>query len=364
MNLMNHTCPTCGGTIQFEPGAQKVICQFCRSVFDPERFREKDSILDGDRTAEAGWNYTGKPWLQHEQAGMVVFSCRSCGAEIVAEATQGTATCIFCRKPSILTAQFSGTIRPDLIIPFKVRKEDAIKALEKHYLKKTLLPKVFKNQNHIKEVKGVYVPFWLFDALANSHITFNAEKVRTWKDTKNNYTETSYFRVERGGSVLFGYVPVDGSTIMDDTLMESIEPYNMQESIDFQTVYLTGFFANKFDVDPNLCFTRADERIKNSTISAFTKTLSGYNSASVSSSSINLTNRKVKYGLLPVWVLTTVWKDKEYIFAMNGQTGLFVGDLPLDKGAKRKWFWGVTLGITAATTALVSLAWTIQGVFV
>ena len=364
MNLLNHTCPTCGGTIQFEPGIQKVVCQFCRNVFDAERFRPKDSILDKERSGQSGWNYTGKAWLQNEQAGMVVFSCRSCGAEIVAEATQGTATCIFCRKPAILTAQFSGTLRPDLIIPFKLRKEEAIKALEKHYLKKTLLPKAFKDYNHIKEVKGVYVPFWLFDALANSHITFTAEKVRTWSDSSNNYTETSYYRAVREGALLFSHVPVDGSKVMDDKLMESIEPYNMQDSLDFQTVYLTGFFANKFDVDSQLCFARADERIRQSTISAFQQTVKGFDRVNLGGAQINLTNREVKYGLLPVWMLTTIWKDKEYVFAMNGQTGKFIGDLPLDKSAKNRWFLGLTLGVTAAVSALVLLLWTVQGVLV
>ena len=364
MELMNHNCPTCGGIIQFEPGIQKVVCQFCRNVFDAERFRPRDSILDEGRSGQSGWSYNGKAWHPSEQAGMLVYSCRSCGAEIVAEATEGTATCIFCRKPAILTSQFSGTLRPDLIIPFKLRKEEAIKALEKHYLKKTLLPKAFKDTNHIKEVKGVYVPFWLFNALANSHITFNAEKVRTWSGLGNNYTETSYFRAVREGALLFGHVPVDGSSKLDDTLMESIEPYHMQDSLDFQTVYLTGFYASKFDVDSQLCFARADERIRQSTISAFQQTVIGFDKVNLGGASINFANREVKYALLPVWMLTTVWKDKEYIFAMNGQTGRFIGDLPLDKGAKNRWFWGLTLGVTAAVSALVLLLWTVQGVLV
>ena len=365
MTLLNHTCPNCGGTIQFEPGIQKVTCLYCRSVFDPEVFRPKDAILDEEqKPVSSDWDYEGTPWHQNEQAGMQTYKCRSCGAEIIAEVNQGTSTCIFCRKPTVITSQFSGTLRPDIIIPFKLRKEEAEKALEKHYLKKRLLPKAFKDENHISEIKGVYIPFWLFDAQTESRIVYDAQKVRTWSDSKNDYKETSYYRVDRAGSILFGSVPVDGSSVMDDALTESIEPYRMQDSVDFQTVYLTGYFASRYDVDAELCFDHANERIRESVIASFAETLKGYTSTSVRSADISLTNRKVRYALLPAWVLTTTWKDKEFLFVMNGQTGALAGDLPLDKSANRRWFWGILLGVTAAVTAAVVLLWIIQGVFV
>ena len=356
MDLMNHTCPTCGGTIQFEPGIQKIVCQFCRSEFDAERFRPRDSVLDKEPSDQSKWTYTGNAWHAGEQDGMLVYSCKSCGAEIVASATEGTATCIFCRKPAILTSQFSGTLRPDLIIPFKLRKEEAIKALEKHYLKKRLLPKAFKGENHIKEVKGVYVPFWLFSAMAQSHISFTAERVKNWSDTRNNYTEISYFRALREGVLLFAHVPVDGSKVMDDTLMESIEPYNLQDSLDFQTIYLTGFFASKFDVESEFCFLRADERIQQSTIPAFQQTVRGYDRVNLGSAHINLTNREVKYALLPVWTLNARYNEKLYRFAMNGQTGKFIGELPVDKGRCTAWFFGI-FGALSALAAVLAFVW-------
>ena len=364
MDLLNHTCPTCGGTIQFEPGIQKIRCHYCRSEFEVERFRPKDAVLDQEpQPASTDWHYEGSPWLTGEQEGMVVYSCRSCGADIVAEETQGTAVCLFCRKPVVITAKFSGTLRPDYIIPFKLRKEAAVAALEKHYLGKRLLPKVFKDKNHINEVKGIYVPFWLFDAQAEAQVAYKAKKTRTWKDSKYDYKETADYQVSRDGSLLFKYVPVDGSSVMDDALMESIEPYNMQESVEFQSVYLTGFFASKYDVDMDLCFRRADERIEESTLSAFAHTLAEYDSASLESRRIGLKDRDTKYALFPVWLLTTIWKDKEFMFAMNGQTGKLVGDLPLDKGAKRRWFWSLFLAVGVAVPALLALVWSIQGVW-
>ena len=102
-----------------------------------------------------------------------------------------------------MMGQFAGALRPDYVIPFKLDKKAAKAALMKHYGGKRLLPKVFKDQNHIDEVKGVYVPFWLFDADADAHVRYKATRVRSWSDSNYNYTETSHYAVIRGGNIGF-----------------------------------------------------------------------------------------------------------------------------------------------------------------
>ena len=141
--------------------------------------------------------------------------------------------------------------------------------MKKHYSGKKLLPKVFKDENHIDEIRGVYVPFWLFDADADAHIRYKATRVRAWSDSDYNYTETSFFSVVRGGSIGFQRVPVDGSSKMPDVLMESIEPFYFEDAVDFHTAYLAGYLADKYDVDAEASVERANERIKNSTADAF-----------------------------------------------------------------------------------------------
>lgn len=94
---------------------------------------------------------------------MAVWSCPSCGAEILAEKTTGATVCPYCDNPMIMPEQFKDSYRPDYIIPFQKSKKEAVEALKKHYEGKPLLPKIFKEQNHLEEIKAVYVPFWLFD---------------------------------------------------------------------------------------------------------------------------------------------------------------------------------------------------------
>lgn len=218
---------------------------------------------------------------------------------------------------------------------------------------------MFADENHIDEVKGVYVPVWLFDADADVHVRYKATRVRTWSDSNYYYTENRFYSVTRGGSIGFEQVPVDGSSKMDDALMESIEPFDFSEAVDFQTAYLAGYLADKYDVDSEQSVERANERIKRSAEDAFAATVEGYATVIPVSSGINLKNGVAKYALYPVWLLNTSWDGKKYSFAMNGQTGKFVGDLPLDKAAYKKWLFGIMASVSAVAFAISYLIWLI-----
>ena len=299
----------------------------------------------------------GTEWQPGETEGMRVYACNSCGGEIVGDETTAATECPFCGNPVVMMGQFSGALKPDYVIPFKLDKKAAKAALINHYKGKVLLPKAFKDENHIDEVKGIYVPVWLFDADADARIRYKASRVRTWRDSEYNYTETSYYAVLRGGNISFERVPVDGSTKMEDALMESIEPYNFAEAVDFQTAYLAGYLADKYDVTAEESIDRANERVKTSTEQNFAATVQGYTSVVPVSTNISLQNGKAKYALYPVWLLNTSWNGKKYTFAMNGQTGKLVGDLPMDKGAFWRWFAGLFAAAGALTFALGYLFW-------
>lgn len=246
-------------------------------------------------------------------------------------------SCPFCDNPIVMMGQFAGALKPDLVIPFKLDKKAAKEGLKKHLTGKRLLPKIFKDQNHIDEIKGIYVPFWLFDTNVDATVSYRATKVRMWSDSDYDYTETSHFMVHRGGSIGFENVPVDGSTKMADDLMESIEPFNISGAVDFQTAYLAGYLADKYDVTAEQSIERANKRVKHSTEEAFAETVKGYATVTTDNSSVQFHGGKAKYALYPVWLLNTTWNGNKYTFAMNGQTGKFVGDLPVDKGAAARW---------------------------
>lgn len=355
-NLQEYKCPCCGGAIEFDSSLQKMKCPYCDTEFEMETLAGYDADLQSDKADEINWGSTGgSEWQSGEVDNLGMYVCDSCGGEIVADDTTAATSCPFCGNPVVMKGRLSGTLKPDYIIPFKLDKKAAKEALQKHYSGKRLLPKVFKDENHIDEIKGVYLPFWLYDADVNARLRYRATKVRKWSDDEYDYTETEHFSVQRGGNIGFEKIPVDGSTKVDDTLMESIEPYNFAEAVDFQSAYLAGYLADKYDVDSETSKTRANERVKKSTEDAFASTVEGYATVKTESCSIDLKNGSAKYALYPVWLLNTTWNGKKYTFAMNAQTGKLVGDLPLDKSAARKWTIGLTAACTVATYAAVWL---------
>ena len=356
--LQEFKCPCCDGAIEFDSTLQKMKCPYCSAEFEMEALQAYDADLNSQPQENMNWDTAaGGEWQVGETEGLRVYTCNTCGGEIVADETTGASECPFCGNPVIMTGQFAGALKPDLVIPFKVDKKAAIAALQNHYKGKLLLPKVFKDQNHIKEVKGLYVPVWLFDTDADAHVRYKATRTRTWSDSQYRYTETSHFSVTRGGGIGFENVPVDGSTKMDDTLMESIEPFNINEAVDFQTAYLSGYLADKYDVDAEASIGRANERIKKSTEDAFASTVQGYTSVIPVSSTINLQNGRARYALYPVWILNTQWNGQKFTFGINGQTGKIAGDLPLDKGAYWKWLLGVA---AIAGAAILGISYLFQ----
>lgn len=356
VTLQEYKCPCCGGAIAFDSTLQKMKCPFCETEYDMETLAGYDADLRNDTADDMQWETSaGSEWQEGEADGLRSYVCKSCGGEIVGDATTAATSCPFCGNPVVMMGQFSGALKPDIVIPFKLDKKAAKENLMKHISGKTLLPKIFKDQNHIDEIKGVYVPFWLFDTDVDAQVRYRATKIRNWSDINYVYTETQHFSVSRGGSIGFSGVPVDGSTKIADDLMESIEPFDLSGAVDFQTAYLAGYLADKYDVDAEQSIERANTRVKRSTEDAFAATLQGYSTAKPESSYIQLHGGKAKYALYPVWILNTTWNGNKYVFAMNGQTGKFVGDLPLDKSAATKWTLGLTAAFGAATYCAVLL---------
>ncbi len=358
--LLEYKCPCCDGAISFDIEAQKPVCPYCGNEFEAETLASYDNELQNDGESSMEWQTNaGGTWQEGETEGLRVYSCNSCGGEIVGEDTTAATKCPYCGNPVIMMGQFAGDLKPDFVIPFKLDKNYAKQALRNHYKGKILLPKEFKDQNRIDEIKGVYVPFWLFDADADAGIRYRATKIRYWSDSRYDYTETSYYNVTRQGSVGFERVPVDGSEKMDDELMESIEPFDFSQAESFQTSYLAGYVADKYDVDAQASVERANARIKKSIEDTFAQTVSGYTTVKAVSSTINLHNGVAKYALYPVWILNTTRNGEKYTFAMNGQTGKLVGDLPLDRGAYIRWFVGLACAISAVCLGLSYLLWLI-----
>lgn len=361
-DMMEYKCPACGGAMEFDSNTQKMKCPYCDTEMAVEEFSaaQPNGGNAGIQTGEAVWEAVGgEQWQEYETQGMRVYVCQSCAGEIVADETTGATSCPFCGNKVVMQGQFSGDLKPDYIIPFKLDKKAAKKAYQKYLDQKgkDFLPKIFKKENHIDEIKGIYVPFWLYDADVFGDVQYKAESSITWTSGDTEYTEVQEYILNRAGTVSFEHIPLDCSKKMDDTLMESIEPYHFKEAVPFQPAYLAGYLADRYDVELAQRVDRAKDRIQRSVEDSFMASIHGYDSIGVNTSRVDIYRAQYVYALYPVWILNTTWKGKKYTFAMNGQTGKMVGDLPHDKGAF--WRFVVTRGAVIGAV-LYGLMWALM----
>ncbi|MBR3392373.1 MAG: hypothetical protein IKG74_06930 [Firmicutes bacterium] len=372
--ITNYQCPSCTGPLHFSGTSGRLECDYCGSSFSVEEiealYAEKneqaeaaaaqaEAKAEAERESQgygdAEWDMSSMSAWGSEAAGMKAYSCPSCGAELICDATTAATSCPYCGNPTVVPSQFSGDLKPDYVIPFRLDKEAAISALKRHYQGKPLLPSSFKDRNHLEEIKGVYVPFWLFDGEAEGRVTFDATRSKMRRSGEYQVTTTEHYDVMRDGSLAFENVPVDASTKMPDDYMDSIEPFDYRDLKPFSTAYLPGFLADKYDVDPETCGQRAGERVRQSLMSAIKNSVNGYETCHQVSADVNISKGRIKYALLPVWLLNTKYDNKNYLFAMNGQTGKMVGDLPSSPKRKLAWFAGIWLPLAAILAA--ALLW-------
>ena len=357
-------CPCCGGTLHYDSHSQDIVCPFCDSHFSIDDLKAYTEDLATDKEEDTAWDESKvQAYTDKEMKGMKVYSCESCGGEIIVDETSSSTCCPYCGNNILISKQLSGDLKPNLVIPFKNDKDVVLNNLKSFFKKKPLLPGSFSKDNVVEEVKPLYVPFWLFDADVAGRVRFKAEKTRTWSDSKYDYKETKYYSLVRDGEIAFDHVPVDGSKKMEDQLMESIEPYDFSEAVEFNAGYLAGYAADRYDVSKDETFNRATTRFREGTIQAFRSDIHGYENVTCSDSQIQLSNTNAQYALYPVWILNTKWKEKPYRFAVNGQTGKIAGNLPVSAG-KAFGFWslfflifvGICTGIGAiAQNVLIGL---------
>ena len=371
--VTNYQCPACTGPLQFDAATGKLGCQYCGSAYTPEEieafYAEKDAKAtenkeQADEKREASkaekasggdeWDLSGLSDDWGAEAGnMRAYSCPSCTAELICDESTAVTSCPYCGNPTVVPGQFSGALKPDFVIPFKVKKEEAIAALKKHYEGRPFLPNAFKKENHIEEIKGVYVPFWLFDGEADCEAVYDCSRTHTYRSGNYDVIHTDHFEVLREGKVAFSRIPVDGSTKMPDDYMDSIEPFDYKDLKKFSTGYMPGYMADKYDVSAEESSRRADERAANTAASCLRGSVINYTSVLERHKNIQLHRGEVKYALLPVWLLSTRWNGQNWLFAMNGQTGKFVGKLPVDKKKKLGIFAGVYAAAAVATAVIM-----------
>lgn len=346
--VLDNKCPACGAVIKFNPTLGKWKCEYCNSEFTLEEMQKHNnasSVQNNSSTSDSNNEQTD----QHYDS----YKCGNCGAEIVADEQTSATFCLYCGNTAILKSKLSGHFSPSRIIPFKTEKQQAIDAFKNLSKGRALVPKEFISEKNIEKIRGIYIPFWLFDLKVSGTVNSNANKVRTWAIGNTRFIKTSYYKLFRTATMEYKDIPVDASTRFANDIMNSLEPFDYKDMVQYNHAYLSGFFAEKYDVDNDSSIKEASDRALESAKDLIINDMSGYDSVSMYENTLSSSELSHEYVLLPVWMVNVKYKDKMYLFAMNGQTGEFIGDIPVDKN-KAILYGIITFVITVILVIVIS----------
>lgn len=341
MDTIQYKCPNCGGPLEYKAETLKFGCEYCDSQFTEQEikdiFKENENIdLSQNVNENAG---------DDEFTGGNLYQCSSCGAEIMTDANTAATFCVYCHNPVMLKGRLSGEYRPSKVLPFEIGKDNALEIFKSAMGKKKFTPSDFVSNTTLEKMAGLYVPFWLADCHAKAQLHAIGKHTRSWTSGGYRYTETREFDVERAADIFYKGVPADGASKIDDELMDAAEPFDYSKMRDFSMSYLSGFLADRYDVDKGQVFPRIKNKTDSSSRDILNGSVTGYSSVSITNFSSNIMNTNWHYALLPVWFMTYSYNGKMYEFAINGQSGKLVGNPPISKRKLRLFGAGLFIAV-------------------
>lgn len=351
MAAITYKCPNCGGDLRFDPESQKYRCEYCRSEIDLTQ-----AEADGQNEEQNGGQT--EEHQEGSDGAAVFYSCPSCGAEIVTDETTTATFCYYCHNPVVLAGKMQGEYHPDYVIPFAVDREKALNIFDSWIRKKRYIPKAFYSKEQIEKMTGVYFPYWLYSCHVEGELDAEGVKRKIWTTGNTQYTQTQKYNVSREGEMQVEHVTRNALSKADRRLVEGVLPFEMEKLQPFQMGYLSGFMAEKRDLEEDKFRIEVQTEVKGYAENALKSEVAGYDSVMVRRQTTQLKGEKWDYALMPVWTLTykDPKHDKVYYFACNGQTGKICGELPVDGGRLAVLF--------ASVFAPIFLALLIVGYFI
>ena len=348
MQTVDHKCPSCNASLKYNPKIKGWKCEYCGGTFKLEDLKKNEEKFKSSKVKKKSEDVDNNIEMDEYQ-------CKNCGAKIVADKNTASTFCVYCKNTAILKGRLSEKFAPSKKIPFAKTKEDAIEAFKSVGKGKILMPKEFSDPKNIEELTGIYIPFWLYSCKVDGTIKGTGKKVSSWTVGDYIYTKTDTYSIERSGTVPFQNIPVDGSIRFNDAIMNSIEPFDYKELVDFNSSYLSGFLAEKYDVEGNEAKKISVNRANETTYDLLRDSKDSiiYSSLITNDKNSTILEEENNYVLLPVWMVNIKYNDKLYTFAMNGQTGKMIGDIPYSK-KKAFLLWLILFVICFVIIALVT----------
>ena len=308
-----YDCPNCGGNLRFDISLQKLHCDYCGTDLDPYSYEKK------------------KDAVESQVFETTVYTCPQCGGEIMTTNVSATGFCTYCGASTILDSRIRNEKRPARIIPFQKTKEDCKKSFAAMMRRSLYAPKELKSPEYLENFRGIYIPYWMYD--------FKINQIKGMRGSTSarhgDYIVTKHYSLNCDMDTSYNGVSFDASSSLDDSLSESIAPFDANGAKDFTPSFLCGFYADTADVPANTYKGDALSLIAEDVVDrAKSQIFPGRGAVTPSDPErvLRYSSSKPACAMFPVWFLTYRHKDRVAYAVMNGQTGKISSDLPIVEG--------------------------------
>ena len=327
--VIQYKCPNCGADLQFDAASAHLKCDSCGYEEDIKGAKNSGNDYRDVEKAELG---NGAKFEDGEN-NVVEYQCQNCGAVVMTEKNTTATNCAFCGAPVILGDRLAGSLKPDKVIPFAIPEDEAKAAFKEWCKGLTFAPTEFKNSIRMKEMTGIYAPFWLYDVNGCGEALMHCTRSERHETSDYTIIDTYHYDVYRKVDLMYRRIPADASEKLSDELMDKLEPFDYGKLNDFKAQYLAGYVSDKYDYDDKKIFKdRIHKRATDYMDDYVRDTATLYESHEIVQRDYDVSPTKTEYCLFPVWMVYTDYENAEYSFAMNGETGKIAGHPPISKG--------------------------------
>lgn len=315
-------CPQCGANLKYEIETKSLFCEFCdyHLKLSEEKSDVEHSFSEIDDAAKTRWDHSVKK-----------ANCKNCGAEVIIDSNLLTVECPFCNTSMVVSDEEIQGIKPDRVIPFVVSSQVCIGNYQKWIKRKVFAPTRLKKELPNPSLFSTYIPTWTYDT--DVFASYNGRlgkkyQVRVGSGKDAHYeTRIRYFRVSGVYQLKEDDVLVNSGNSINQKEIQSIEPFNTNESIVYDNRYLAGHSCEHYKMDVKDGWKVAQsiimQDLKNGILSQYDYDVIDYLNIYPTYSNITY-----KYVIIPIWLCHFLYNKKKYRFIANGENGKISGKYP------------------------------------
>lgn len=343
--ILHYSCPSCGAEMTYDIKKRKLHCSHCDSEMELSQASRGDEPEGSAMNETAVQSDAKMPKAAGDILAGAEYHCPNCGGVMVTKDKETSAVCAYCGAPMILADRLSGKRRPVKILPFRMDREDAEKAFRKWCKNGRFAPKGFTSAENIQRLKGMYIPYWLFQFDTRVEVSAKATNVRVYRQGDHQITETEFYNVQRAYDLQYANIPFDASRQLEDSEMSKLEPFNFDELKTFYMPYLAGFDSSSYDFDDTELSPAAKNKVRDYAKDYARGAVSGYTTVHLDSQTVNFNREEEEFIFVPIWFVDYNYRGKVYKFMMNGQNGRIAGTPPTSMKKIGMWWAGISAAL-------------------